>query len=120
MIKKLEKWYPGEGKLTTGYAILYIILMLGLISAVARLFLGLGAGLDVLPVAEPYRAGIRQAGGRPQLQHRAAARVMRGRPYTPGLRDPDNERWPAFVPRVFPDHRLVPYAGSIHYPKGWC
>ena len=43
MIKKMEKWYPGEGKLTTGYAILDIILMLGLISAATRLFLGLGA-----------------------------------------------------------------------------
>ena len=43
MIKKVEKWYPGEGKLTTGHAILYIILVLGLISAVIRLFFGLGA-----------------------------------------------------------------------------
>lgn len=43
MIEKVEKWYPGEGKLTTGRAILYVILMLGIISAAARLFLGLGA-----------------------------------------------------------------------------
>ena len=43
MVEKVEKWYPGEGKLTTGRAILYVILMLGIISAVARLFLGLGA-----------------------------------------------------------------------------
>src|SRR5665647_2678118 len=43
MIKKVEKWYPGEGKLTTGHAVLYIILVLGLISAVIRLFFGLGA-----------------------------------------------------------------------------
>ena len=43
MIKKVEKWYPGEGKLTTGHAVLYIILVLGLISAIIRLFFGLGA-----------------------------------------------------------------------------
>ena len=43
MIEKVEKWYPGEGKLTTGRAVLYVILMLGLISAVIRLFFGLGA-----------------------------------------------------------------------------
>ncbi|MFZ5449535.1 MAG: NrfD/PsrC family molybdoenzyme membrane anchor subunit [Thermodesulfobacteriota bacterium] len=43
MAEKVEKWYPGEGKLTPGRTILYVILMLGLISAAARLFLGLGA-----------------------------------------------------------------------------
>jgi hypothetical protein len=43
MIAKVEKWYPGEGKLTTGRAVLYVILMLGLVSAVIRLFFGLGA-----------------------------------------------------------------------------
>ncbi len=43
MPAKVEKWYPGEGKLTPGYAILYIILMLGTILAAVRLFLGLGA-----------------------------------------------------------------------------
>jgi Ni/Fe-hydrogenase subunit HybB-like protein len=43
MSEKVEKWYPGEGKLTTGRAVLYIILVLGLISAVIRLFFGLGA-----------------------------------------------------------------------------
>lgn len=42
-VKIIEKWYPGEGKLTPGYAVLYIILMLGIISAAVRLFLGLGA-----------------------------------------------------------------------------
>ncbi len=40
---KIEKWYPGEGKLTTGKAVLYILLVLGLIAACARMFLGLGA-----------------------------------------------------------------------------
>ena len=34
MAEKLEKWYPGEGKLTTGRAVLYVILVLGLISAI--------------------------------------------------------------------------------------
>ena len=43
MAEKVEKWYPGEGKLTTGHAVLYIILVLGLISAIIRLFFGLGA-----------------------------------------------------------------------------
>ncbi len=43
MTEKVEKWYPGEGKLTTGRAVLYVILVLGLISAVIRLFFGLGA-----------------------------------------------------------------------------
>ena len=43
MGEKLEKWYPGEGKLTTGHAVLYIILVLGLIAAIIRLFFGLGA-----------------------------------------------------------------------------
>ena len=43
MANKIEKWYPGEGKLTTGWAIIYVILVLGFVSAMARLFLGLGA-----------------------------------------------------------------------------
>jgi len=43
MAGKIEKWYPGEGKLTTGKAVLYILLVLGLIAACARMFLGLGA-----------------------------------------------------------------------------
>ncbi|MGA8141073.1 MAG: NrfD/PsrC family molybdoenzyme membrane anchor subunit, partial [Desulfobaccales bacterium] len=43
MAGKFEKWYPGEGKLTTGKAVLYILLVLGLIAAGARLYLGLGA-----------------------------------------------------------------------------
>ena len=40
--KKVEKWYPGEGKLTPGRTILYVILMLGIISAAVRLFFGTG------------------------------------------------------------------------------
>ena len=43
MAGKIEEWYPGEGKLTTGKAVLYILLVLGLIAACARMFLGLGA-----------------------------------------------------------------------------
>ena len=43
MAEKVEKWYPGVGKLTPARTILYVILVLGLISAAARLFLGLGA-----------------------------------------------------------------------------
>jgi Ni/Fe-hydrogenase subunit HybB-like protein len=43
MAEKVEKWYPGEGKLTLGWGIIYVLLMLGLIAACARLFLGLGA-----------------------------------------------------------------------------
>jgi len=43
MAQKLAKWYPGEGKLTPGRAVLYVILMLGAVAAAARLVLGLGA-----------------------------------------------------------------------------
>ncbi len=43
MAGKIEKWYPGEGELSTGKAILYILIVLGLIAACARMFLGLGA-----------------------------------------------------------------------------
>ena len=56
MIKKVEKWYPGEGKLTTGHAVLYVILVLGLISAVIRLFFGLGATTN-LNDAYPWGCG---------------------------------------------------------------
>jgi hypothetical protein len=30
MAEKIEKWYPGEGKLTLGWGIIYVILVLGL------------------------------------------------------------------------------------------
>ena len=43
MAIKIDKWYPGEGKITPGRAILIVILMLGVVSAAVRLFLGLGA-----------------------------------------------------------------------------
>jgi Ni/Fe-hydrogenase subunit HybB-like protein len=43
MAEKVENFNPGVGKLTPGRVVLYIILGLGLIAAVARLFLGLGA-----------------------------------------------------------------------------
>src|SRR4030067_938975 len=42
MAQKIEKWYPGEGKITPGYAALYVILMLGAILAAGRLFFDLG------------------------------------------------------------------------------
>jgi Ni/Fe-hydrogenase subunit HybB-like protein len=43
MGEKVEKWYPGEGKLTPARTALYVILMLGIIAAAVRLFFGLGA-----------------------------------------------------------------------------
>jgi Ni/Fe-hydrogenase subunit HybB-like protein len=43
MAEKVEKWYPGVGKMTIGRVILYVILVLGIISGAARLYLGLGA-----------------------------------------------------------------------------
>ena len=42
MADKVEKWYPGEGKLTPGRTILYVILMLGIISAVSPALPGIG------------------------------------------------------------------------------
>jgi Ni/Fe-hydrogenase subunit HybB-like protein len=70
MIEKLEKWYPGEGKLTTGRAVIYVILMLGLISACARLFLGLGATTNLndaypwgLWISFDILSGVALAGG---------------------------------------------------------
>ena len=70
MAEKIEKWYPGEGKLTTGWAIIYVILVLGFISACARLFLGLGATTNLsdaypwgLWVSFDILAGVALAGG---------------------------------------------------------
>ncbi len=70
MAEKVEKWYPGEGKITTGRAVLYIILMLGCIAAAARLFLGLGATTNLndaypwgLWVSFDILAGVALAGG---------------------------------------------------------
>ncbi|RJR44852.1 MAG: Ni/Fe-hydrogenase cytochrome b subunit [Deltaproteobacteria bacterium] len=70
MAEKVQKWYPGEGKLTIGRAILYVVLVLGLISAAARLFLGLGATTnlnDAFPwglwVSFDILAGVALAGG---------------------------------------------------------
>lgn len=67
---KIEKWYPGEGKLTTGRAIIYVILMLGAISACARLFFGLGATTNLndaypwgLWISFDVLAGVALAGG---------------------------------------------------------
>jgi Ni/Fe-hydrogenase subunit HybB-like protein len=70
MAENKEKWYPGEGKLTTGRAVLYIILVLGLISAVIRLFFGLGATTNLndaypwgLWISFDILAGVALAGG---------------------------------------------------------
>ena len=70
MAEKTEKWYPGEGKLTTGRAILYVILVLGLISAVVRLFFGLGATTNLndaypwgLWISFDILSGVALAGG---------------------------------------------------------
>jgi Ni/Fe-hydrogenase subunit HybB-like protein len=70
MAEKIEKWYPGEGKLTPGRTILYVILMLGIISAAARLFLGLGATTNLndaypwgLWISFDILSGVALAGG---------------------------------------------------------
>jgi Ni/Fe-hydrogenase subunit HybB-like protein len=66
----VEKWYPGEGKLTAGKLTLYIVLMLGAISAAARLFFGLGATTNLsdaypwgLWISFDVLAGVALAGG---------------------------------------------------------
>jgi Ni/Fe-hydrogenase subunit HybB-like protein len=70
MADKVEKWYPGEGKLTPGRAILYVILVLGLISALIRLFFGLGATTNLndaypwgLWISFDILSGVALAGG---------------------------------------------------------
>jgi Ni/Fe-hydrogenase subunit HybB-like protein len=70
MADKVEKWYPGEGKLTPWRTILYVILMLGIISAAARLFLGLGATTNLndaypwgLWISFDILSGVALAGG---------------------------------------------------------
>lgn len=70
MAESKEKWYPGEGKMTAGRAVLYIILVLGLISAVVRLFFGLGATTNLndaypwgLWISFDILAGVALAGG---------------------------------------------------------
>jgi Ni/Fe-hydrogenase subunit HybB-like protein len=70
MAEKVEKWYPGEGKLTTGRAVLYVILVLGLISAIVRLFFGLGATTNLndaypwgLWISFDILSGVALAGG---------------------------------------------------------
>ena len=70
MAEKTEKWYPGEGKITTGRAVLYVILVLGLISAIVRLFFGLGATTNLndaypwgLWISFDILSGVALAGG---------------------------------------------------------
>ncbi len=70
MAEKIEKWYPGMGNLTPGRAILYVVLMLGIISAAARMFFGLGATTNLsdaypwgLWISFDVLAGVALAGG---------------------------------------------------------
>jgi Ni/Fe-hydrogenase subunit HybB-like protein len=70
MADKVEKWYPGEGKLTPARTILYVIVVLGLISAAIRLFFGLGATTNLndaypwgLWISFDILAGVALAGG---------------------------------------------------------
>jgi len=67
---KLEKWYPGMGELTFGRAVLYLLVMLGLISGLVRLFFGLGATTNLsdaypwgLWISFDVLAGVALAGG---------------------------------------------------------
>jgi Ni/Fe-hydrogenase subunit HybB-like protein len=70
MTAKTEKWYPGEAKFSLGWGIIYVILVVGLIAACARLFLGLGATTNLsdgypwgLWVSFDILAGVALAGG---------------------------------------------------------
>ncbi len=70
MAGKVEKWYSGEGKLTPGRTIIYVILMLGVISAIIRMFFGLGATTNLndaypwgLWISFDVLAGVALAGG---------------------------------------------------------
>jgi Ni/Fe-hydrogenase subunit HybB-like protein len=70
MAAKVEKWYPGEGKITPFRAVLYILVVLGAITAVIRLFFGLGATTNLsdaypwgLWVSFDILAGVALAGG---------------------------------------------------------
>ncbi|MCJ7593628.1 MAG: polysulfide reductase NrfD [Desulfobacterales bacterium] len=70
MSEKAGKWYAGEGKITLGRAVLYIILVLGIISGAIRLFLGLGATTNLsdgypwgLWISFDILSGVALAGG---------------------------------------------------------
>lgn len=56
MAEKVEKWYPGEprGKIGYGRMILYVLTALGVISALIRLFFGLGSPITNLSDAYPW------------------------------------------------------------------
>uniref|UniRef100_A0A7V4G6X9 Ni/Fe-hydrogenase cytochrome b subunit n=1 Tax=Desulfobacca acetoxidans TaxID=60893 RepID=A0A7V4G6X9_9BACT len=67
---KVEKWYPGEGKITLGYAILYLLTAAAIISGAIRLFFGLGATTNLsdaypwgLWISFDVLAGVALAGG---------------------------------------------------------
>ena len=66
----VKKWYPGEGKVTPARAVLYVLVMLGLISGIIRLFFGLGATTNLsdgypwgLWISFDILAGVALAGG---------------------------------------------------------
>ncbi len=70
MAEQVKKWYPGEGKITPGRATLYILVVLGVISALIRLFFGLGATTNLsdaypwgLWISFDVLAGVALAGG---------------------------------------------------------
>ncbi len=67
---EVKKWYPGEGKVTPLRLALYILVMLGFISGVVRLFFGLGATTNLndaypwgLWISFDVLAGVALAGG---------------------------------------------------------
>jgi Ni/Fe-hydrogenase subunit HybB-like protein len=91
MADKVEKWYPGEGKLTLGRTVLYVILMVGIISAAARLFLGLGATTNLndaypwgLWISFDILSGVALAGG--GFTMAAAIYIFNLKKYEPLLR----------------------------------
>lgn len=70
MTEQVKKWYPGEGKITPGRATLYILVVLGVISGLIRLFFGLGATTNLsdaypwgLWISFDVLAGVALAGG---------------------------------------------------------
>ncbi|MEJ5329888.1 MAG: Ni/Fe-hydrogenase cytochrome b subunit [Desulfobaccales bacterium] len=70
MAVQVKKWYPGEGKITPARAILYLLVMLGAVSALIRLFFGLGATTNLsdaypwgLWISFDVLAGVALAGG---------------------------------------------------------
>jgi Ni/Fe-hydrogenase subunit HybB-like protein len=70
MAEQVKKWYPGEGKITPARVVLYLLVMLGAVSALIRLFFGLGATTNLsdaypwgLWISFDVLAGVALAGG---------------------------------------------------------